>query len=747
MMNNNKILTVSYGTFSCTLEGFDDSFGTMKAIAEYFRDLSSEDRYFGAEPAQPDAEMLAHIAQKEISRRVEARQQDGQIVLSAQTPEEPAAPAQPTPAPEAAETPKAPAAPQPQVSSTAAGPSVVSTSFAPRRPKEISAYYDAYRINALKSAEAEAAPAPQAEAAAPRDEVVSREVAAPKPEATQAEAAPAPAAPAAEVDIVPGQPDEDVEAFFADSPRNEVTVDDQDAEIQPVAAPVVDSIAAKLQRIRAVVANQDAPAAPQPQVFDDEDTIDAEDSTDDVIANAINDIEGALDADDTVENIAQSSDLEAEAEEDVTTVQESEEQHEDVAADEVAEADAAQVEAVETEEAEEDAAPRGRVLKVKRADIDRAIAEGELEEVEEDAPAVLEEPEKPALRIQRDPESTLSDEDEEDLARELAELEATLSSAAADTLTDAPEDAEEAVAVEDDAPQDETAKEETAKEETAKEETAKEDSQEDTAQEETLDTDVSEDDAEEVQAEVQAETTAEPATEAPKAAPQRRSLPTLDADSGPDMNRLLAETDNQMDEPEAATRRDAITHLRAAVAAKKADMALGAPDAAERENNAYRSDLAEVVKPRRPASTTARTERPAEPRPAPLKLVAAQRIDTDQPRNVAPVRPRRVAAVAPAPVPQAGGFAEFAEEMGATQLPDLLEAAAAYMAFVEGMDDFSRPQLMNTVRQGGAEDFSREEGLRSFGQLLRTGKLQKLEGGRFKASEQIGFQPDARAAG
>ena len=732
MMNNNKILTVSYGTFSCTLEGFDDSFGTMKAIAEYFRDLSSEDRYFGAEPAQPDAEMLAHIAQKEISRRVEARQQDGQIVLSAQTPEDPAAPAQPAPAPEAAETPKAPAAPQPQVSSTAAGPSVVSTSFAPRRPKEISAYYDAYRINALKSAEAEAAPAPQAEAAAPRDEVVSRDVAAPKPEATQAEAAPASAAPAPEVDIVPGQPDEDVEAFFADSPRNEVTVDDQDAEIQPVAAPVVDSIAAKLQRIRAVVANQDAPAAPQPQVFDDEDTIDAEDSTDDVIANAINDIQGALDADDTVEDIAQSSDLEAEAEEDVAAAQESEEQHEDVAADEVEEADAAQVDADETGEAEEDTAPRGRVLKVKRADIDRAIAEGELEEVEEDAPAVLDKPEKPALRIQRDPESTLSDEDEEDLARELAELEATLSSAAADTLTDAPEEAEEAVVDEDDAPE---------------EETAEEDSQEDTAQEETLDIDVSEDDAEEVQAEVQADTAAEPEAEAPKAAPQRRSLPTLDADSGPDMNRLLAETDNQMDEPEAATRRDAITHLRAAVAAKKADMALGAPDAAERENNAYRSDLAEVVKPRRPASTTARTERPAEPRPAPLKLVAAQRIDTDQPRNVAPVRPRRVAAVAPAPVPQAGGFAEFAEEMGATQLPDLLEAAAAYMAFVEGMDDFSRPQLMNTVRQGGAEDFSREEGLRSFGQLLRTGKLQKLEGGRFKASEQIGFQPDARAAG
>jgi len=245
------------------------------------------------------------------------------------------------------------------------------------------------------------------------------------------------------------------------------------------------------------------------------------------------------------------------------------------------------------------------------------------------------------------------------------------------------------------------------------------------------------------------ETAAEPEAEAPKDAAQRRSLPTLDADTGPDMNRLLAETDNQMDEPEAATRRDAITHLRAAVAAKKADIALGAPATTEQKNNAYRSDLAEAVKPRRPATTTARTERPAEPRPAPLKLVAAQRIDTHQPRNVTPVRPRRVAAVAPAPAPapQAGGFAEFAEEMGATKLPDLLEAAAAYMAFVEGMDEFSRPQLMNTVRQGGADDFSREEGLRSFGLLLRTGKLQKLDGGRFKASEQIGFQPDERAVG
>lgn len=100
-----------------------------------------------------------------------------------------------------------------------------------------------------------------------------------------------------------------------------------------------------------------------------------------------------------------------------------------------------------------------------------------------------------------------------------------------------------------------------------------------------------------------------------------------------------------------------------------------------------------------------------------------------------------MAAHDPAPRSDGDDFARYAKEQGTTDLPDILEAAAAYLSFVEGRSYFTRPQLMNTLRQSGSDAFQREDTLRAFGALLRQGKITKVGSGRYAASDRTGFRP------
>ena len=593
MVTNNKVLTVSYGTFSCTLEGFDNSFDAMKAIAEYFRDLAADDRYFGAEPPTPDAEMLARIAEREIERRVSARTEAGAIYLSANAQQEAASPA-PAPAPAPAEN---------SVTETPSAPVE-----APEAPESVAQTpVDAPLQEAVQEEAAPEAPAPEAKDETPISvepvTIADEETSEPEIEDVTDEILQA-------VEIEANTPETISEEEGIETPEDapaemtfaEAEIIDPDEAFEPEE----DSIAAKLQRIRAVVSK----SAHEPE----DDDFSEDEHAESVLTDARNDIESVLQLDD------------------------------DIAAD------------TATEETPEPARPlRARVLRMKKSDLEAAASAGLLEAEADDD----DEDEAP---------TTLSPEDEAELLAELAQVEAELN-----------------------------------------------------------------------------RTDAEPENTAPVAPKRPKALD----DAGTDVSRLLREADSQLDEPEGNRRRQAIAHLRAAVAATKADKQSGTPKPTPDQTEAYREDLASVM-----------GVAPKQNQPTPLKLVAEQRIDADDAQDTSPapaakeapdtpVRPRRVSTMeAPSgDATDSTSFAEFAENMGATRLPDLLEAAAAYLTYVEGRERFSRPMVMRMAHDIDEENFNREDTLRSFGQLLRENKIAKLKGGRFTASENIGFKPEERAVG
>ncbi|WP_407492382.1 hypothetical protein [Pseudooceanicola sp. MF1-13] len=780
MAESNKILTVSYGTFSCTLEGFDDAFTTMKAIAEYFRDLAADDRFFGAEPPTPDPELLARLASQSAARRVEARQSDTGIVLRQDS-------TLPSPDAEDAIMSDDDTVAEDIVDDEAEddvaadAPAYVADEDDVEMADEAAEVEDdAAEVEAEDAtAEETVAEEPKAEEPVAEEEEVNAQdaiaEAIAKEFAEQSEAKPEAAAPKART--VKARAISTSTAPARPAPKARSITHTTARPARPAARPTSDmsSVAAKLQRIRDVVSKTQAAEADfsedqhaEENAAEDKDkalanlsdvdntpmdpvaaapahVAEVEDDTDDAMDDVVTEADALMGNDDPIVSESwMSTDDEYDADEDddidlsaaLAIANAPDEEAYDVVADadneddaddqDDAETDAPMVAEDEDDFDDEDTAeapaapvvvetpvkparPVARVLKVKRRDFEAAVDDGDIEE--DTAPQT-------PPRAYGD--STLDPEDEAELQNELKALENEI---AGHTAIEEPE----ADVAEDD--DDVTAEDDIAQ-------------------------------WEEDEAEYEAEDDAAPVN------PRSR---LMDRSEG-DMDRILAETNNQLGDSDGTRRRSAIAHLRAAVAATKAEKQAGveAEDDSHEKADAYRDDLAQVVRPRRPAPRGDAPARRADDRPAPLKLVAAQRVDIPQAKSDGPVTPRRVRvadlakqeeeisardmehdaqAHARASAANAASFTEFAERVGAYELPDILEAAASYLSFVEGREEFTRPQLMGKARQAMMDEFSREDGLRHFGRLLREGKLRKIAAGQFTVSDRINFRPEERIAG
>lgn len=752
MTGASKILTVSYGTFSCTLEGFDDPFNTMKAIAEYFRDLAAEDRYFGAEPPTPDAAMLHRIAEREIQRRVEAKVQDNGVILRA--------------AEEGAVV-------------VEAAPAVVAVPALAEAPGPAVAESVAAQLRRIRESQSAAQTAPSLTAAAP---VVAAPVAPQQPDYAEDEhAEDAAIAPPVEAPWAAAEPElpeqlEDIldEAEVAvgddkvagDDPQVDLTDEFSDlpeaedfdlaelaepaatqkvapqpaAEDQPSpqAASAQPDDDALLQSLTSRLSQADTAVtvAPAPMVAkaDAGSPAEAEDPFDET--GLLARLTDPLPEDQPAEDEALASDDAGDAEI-LASLGTMIDPEGEVREEEPALAAAAPVDAAPQPEPLAPAAPqaplaapapaqraRARVIRIRRA---------------EPAPAPAPTP-APAPAV-----SALSDEDEAALQAELAALEAELAPApAAPALAQAP--APEPADLSDDEPE----------------------------------------------APAALQPAAQPAATAPTDSHPLRHQRAEDA-----VNRLIAKADTEMGGEDTRRRRSAIAHLKAAVAATVAERKIVGTEAPARPARleSYREDLDRVVRPRRPGSDGSgrRGEEDSQPRPAPLVLVSEQRIDRPRPatpvsapdsapavtpvRPVMPVRPRRVAQTAedratpvaeveaPAKIlpPMAeiedddidageanifadsAGFAEFADRLGANSLPDLLEAAAVYCAEVLNRPEFSRPLVMRQLSGlSGNPGANREDCLRGFGTLLRQGRIAKVKRGMFAVTDRSPYLAEAR---
>ncbi len=812
MVGASKILTVSYGTFSCTLEGFDDPFNTMKAIAEYFRDLAAEDRYFGAEPPTPDAAMLHKIAEREVQRRVEAKVQENGVILRAQADD---APAQIGPEPAALVVAEI-AAPAPQIDESAddgafAEPvpapvtEAISESFA--NEGDVTTADAAFFSQPVESFDAPPQDALPQPALSDMPEGVAARLAKIRAAVALTEAHPVAAASeyaedqhadesfaafetledtyvpsVADVsfsaiddaeDIVDAEDMADLAALdgveLADMPGTEDLIDAaQDAAVSDAFGPEVsqydaaelaladredDHVAVDtLDTVEPVAVD----AVAEPELADDAEMLtEAETADDDVLASLT-----AAFADDRPVATADADTIVFNDDDDLLL---SERDSDGLVAE--AMANEAAEEAVANEPQAEDSPAFDDELSFEPAEamVDDAIADEPLTDaialVEDD---LLPEAVQDTAAAQALPEETATEAAAADnIAAATAEPGTVdkLQRARARIIRvrRAPE-----IAVEPKAEAAAPALSDEAEAELARELAALEDAAGDVAPEDTAAAVQDADD------DLRRQLSALGADE-PTALPTAAAVALDPAVQDESLRRLMDQTQSEMAEPANRRRLSSIAHLKAAVAATIAERFGTKPKPVEEVEatraEPYRNDLARAVRPARPAGAGAATDRPT-----PLVLVSEQRIDRPAPAQpagpVTPVRPRRVSAQAVAVrevyedeefegedddttniFGDSKGFAEFADRIGATDLPDLLEAAAAYSSAVEGREHFTRPQLLRQIAAVTGADVTREDELRGFGALLRDGRIIKIKRGQFALTDQSTYLDAARSIG
>ncbi len=575
MTKSTQILDVAYGTFSCRLEGFEDSVETMKAVVSYFHDLAGHDRFMDVEPQAPDMETLALLTAEQAGTDIEIAGEGHNVILRAAEDAE-------------------------DVDLVAEDDDQDDTEIAEEEIENI-VVEDADDLDDTPENVFE-----EDDEDDEGDPIVLTD------------AAPAEDDEAFDDDDFGNIAEtddyvEDLEELEEDAPLAAET--DETVEVEDVDHEEEESIAAKLQRIRAVVGRGHVQAPSAPVASDDDLESDEDDDADDDDAPAVNPL---------AQRLADLAKRNAEL-------------------------------AAQDEEA--DAEPEEPVAQEEFATTDDEVgpeSEDPIEAVDED----------------------MDDADEqEDVAHDPLVLTAT-----PQTDEDAPEEFED-----DDTEENENSFDLSAE-----------------------------------LSEVTREIEARDATR-PKSAELPDSPETA-------FSRILNQTDEHLNAPEGRRHRDAFAQLKAAVAATEAARELGDDGPADAKDSAFREDLGAHDAEEKPAA------------PAPLKLVPSA--TPDAPTDAAADRLRQIAAkVEENMAPTSGGFAEFAAEQGATELDDLLEAAAAYISFVEGDEDFSRPQVMKKVQSASQEEVSREDGLRQFGRLLRQNKIVKLNNGRFQVAESTRFRP------